>query len=577
MPNLNVTEILDELVEAVDVNGIAEAGETGEICSICGTTLGKYEYECPYCGTLVRTAPKRKTPSTRTAYSTFESENNNGVYTVYLLDDNTLFCDCLSFLMQRGVKSHELSKAPTCKHIRQLLDAGLRHYQQPSQYEKATEWQKILLKKLGIVPHENLSKEQAYWIIYEILKKMGVDYRSFIRTAKINPKFELLPIYAYGVELEGNIRSKNELAEKMREAGIRYRITGYSHEMGNRLWKIGTDSSVRSNEGYEAVEVTSPKLFGAEGFEEIRKILGFWNEIGGEVNSSCGFHVHVDLSYNFNLDEVKRLTLVWCKIEPIVYWLVAPSRRVNNYAKFLLRNLEEIGSLLASDSIPSGIERYRALNLQAFYRHKTVEFRVHQGTINPGKVIYWVIFCLKLIEKTKQGLSWKDFSETPSVEEVLDKLGIVENAIPVIQEARQYFIGRYYYFRNSADGDCDLVFSPERIKEARNEQIKRRYDYRNFDLRVLGLPETHIERVAAQGTRGFIPYDEIERSRISENEFVVRSVSNSGTTYRVIYNPETEEISCNCRGFRSHHKCIHSTFVARFLLIQKEVEKDLDY
>jgi len=98
--------------------------------------------------------------------------------------------------------------------------------------------------------------------------------------------------------------------------------------MRNKTWKVGDDGSVRRNMSveeqreYKSMELTSPKLFGCEGFDEIKKVLSIWREIGGIVNSSCGFHVHVD-AWNYSRDDLRRLSLVWAKIEPVIYYLVS--------------------------------------------------------------------------------------------------------------------------------------------------------------------------------------------------------------------------------------------------------------
>jgi hypothetical protein len=46
----------------------------------------------------------------------------------------------------------------------------------------------------------------------------------------------------------------------------------------------------------------------------------------------------------------------------------------------------------------SGGDRFVKLNYQAFWRHGTVEFRHHSGTVDAAKIIKWVVFCQKLVE-----------------------------------------------------------------------------------------------------------------------------------------------------------------------------------
>jgi hypothetical protein len=42
--------------------------------------------------------------------------------------------------------------------------------------------------------------------------------------------------------------------------------------------------------------------------------------------------------------------------------------------------------------------RYNKVNLCAFLRHGTIEFRQHSGTMNVDKVINWIVFCVNFVE-----------------------------------------------------------------------------------------------------------------------------------------------------------------------------------
>ena len=546
-----------------------------QICDYCGSSISiTNNYECPNCGVIIKVAPKRKEESQRIFLTIVESENKNGMYHIYKLQDGTFFCDCLSFLFQKGVT--EFKGGLTCKHIRQFLNSN--EVATNIEPQTPTTWQRVLLKKLGITPHEKLSREQAYWVIKEILFKIGVEYKEFINLLTKNPKYELLPIYAFGIELEGLIKSRNEMYQKMKDAGFKVVMTGYDHTIENDLWKVGDDGSVRRNmndeeqEQFQSIELTSPKLFGDEGFKKIKKAIEIWDEIGGCVNNSCGYHIHID-AFNYNDDDLIRLLLVWMKIESVIYFLVSPSRRNNDrYAKMLRREIPpEIARLLLGINLDVNRDRYYALNRVAYDRYRTVEFRIHQGTRNFEKIKYWAVFCLKLMEKVKKGLKWYHFTENPTIEEVLDKVGIVENAVPLIRETRKYLIERYNYFKNESNGNYDL---PELqlggIKESLSRLLKDSYNSRIF---VRGhYPRIHYKNFAAYIPRNIYSYEEIKNSR-NGNTFKIRSSSNESRFYTVKYNPEDGRLTCTCRGFRHHGRCLHSINVARFICIEEWLEK----
>ena len=46
-------------------------------------------------------------------------------------------------------------------------------------------------------------------------------------------------------------------------------------------------------------------------------------------------------------------------------------------------------------------DRYHKVNAESYERHKTVEFRQHQGSTDFDKIKNWVSFCIKLVEWSK--------------------------------------------------------------------------------------------------------------------------------------------------------------------------------
>lgn len=575
---VDIDVLNDEVIDVVDNISNAET-QTGDVascvCSVCGSAITENTYECPGCGVIIKKAPKRKHKPDRELIRTVESNNYNGEYRVYRLSDGTPFCDCLSFLFQRGTV--EENGVITCKHIR---STGVTF--SSSSFKKVTDWQRTLLKKLGVTINDKLSAEQAYWIVSDLLKKMGVDYHNFISLLKSNPSYELLPLYSFGVELEGLIRNREQLNRKLQENNIRSILTGYSHAMQNRTWKVGDDGSVRRNNtetDYESMELTSPKLFGCEGFNEIKKALSTWREIGGAVNSFCGFHVHID-AWNYSRDDIKRLSLVWAKIEPVVYYLVSKSRRNNSYCIWLRKSPETVSRIVDPFNERIDINRYRALNLDAFNRYKTVEFRIHQGTMNVDKVINWVIFCLKLMQKVKEGLKHTSFSDSLTIEEVLDRIGIVKNSIPIIRNCREFLIARYYAFKR-AESDREpnipdyygfLGEIKEFIRTRVNEVFRSRFGMGSVVYSHSGLPDNHVRNLASllPSRRLSISYDEVSQLLRESRDGTIRFPSlssDSSGTYQVRYDAESETLTCSCRTFRIHNHCIHSMATARAICL----------
>jgi hypothetical protein len=124
----------------------------------------------------------------------------------------------------------------------------------------------------------------------------------------------------------------------------------------------------------------------------------FANLIKGthKVNRTCGLHVHLD-QRGKSREEVLKLAK---KLDKWLYALrefVPESRRSSsegrkNYCKFGVS--------------ASGNDRYRAVNMDAFFKYKTLEVRLHSGTTDYTKIISWIrlIEILSVIKAPAKGL-----------------------------------------------------------------------------------------------------------------------------------------------------------------------------
>lgn len=122
-------------------------------------------------------------------------------------------------------------------------------------------------------------------------------------------------------------------------------------------------------------------LFDAsKGFKKLEKLCKVLADNGATVDSSCGLHVHLDY-HGFSKTQVLAIGRHFEKFLPVLSQLVPASRRSNNYCK-----------LKACDS-----DRYSAINLTAFSKHKTIEVRLHSGTTSFEKIKNWVelLICIK--------------------------------------------------------------------------------------------------------------------------------------------------------------------------------------
>lgn len=212
----------------------------------------------------------------------------------------------------------------------------------------------------------------------------------------------------FGVEIEilapvGMTRAT--MADLVTAAGIDCRAESYGHVQPTQ-WKIVTDGSLRGGNG---MEIVSPPLAGEAGLEQVRKVCAALTRAGCRVNRSCGLHVHVE-ARSLGLDAIKRLVGLYLSGESVIDSLLPLSRRggANMYCKSLTganrTAIDTAYNVAGVASAVSGgrVDRYVKLNLCSFWRHGTVEFRQHSGTVDGEKAIQWIRLCLRMVAAAMQ-------------------------------------------------------------------------------------------------------------------------------------------------------------------------------
>lgn len=220
----------------------------------------------------------------------------------------------------------------------------------------------------------------------------------------------------FGLELEFFGISRARVKEVLREAAIPVWAYG-DYGDGRECWRVTSDGSIDARSG-DSVELVSPILSGREGLAQVADVVKLMLEAGAKVNKSCGFHVHVDaagLSGATFMNIVKR----YARFETQIDSFMVHSRRAtnNNYCR-------DVASLVGrfTTTVPTSTAddvarlasrelydetsgryvggRYHKVNLTAFLRHGTIEFRHHSGTMNATKVVNWIAFCLNFVAES---------------------------------------------------------------------------------------------------------------------------------------------------------------------------------
>lgn len=105
----------------------------------------------------------------------------------------------------------------------------------------------------------------------------------------------------------------------------------------------------------------------------LQKLCEMLEAMGAYVNTTCGLHVHLDYRHTKFLGMHARARRL-LKALPILKGMVPESRRDNHYCR---------------EGISEGGDRYYMLNTSSFKKHKTLEVRLHSGTVNYLKISSW--------------------------------------------------------------------------------------------------------------------------------------------------------------------------------------------
>lgn len=243
-----------------------------------------------------------------------------------------------------------------------------------------------------------------YGFVQNVYKRMlqGTITAAANTGATIIPQLDYTFNRNFGIEIEAYNCTREKLARELKAAGIRVQVEGYNHTDHTDHWKLVTDSSLSGNNTFELV---SPILHGEQGVEEVEKVCWVLDLCNAKVNESCGLHIHMDAA-NFNLTTWKNLILTYKRLEKVIDNFMPRSRRNNRFCKRLteitettIKNATSINGLRSAFSH----NRYHKINLEAYARHNTVEFRQHGGTTNFTKMSAWIHFLAKMITFAQEG------------------------------------------------------------------------------------------------------------------------------------------------------------------------------
>lgn len=205
----------------------------------------------------------------------------------------------------------------------------------------------------------------------------------------------------------GKTRPKSFLTDRYFSTEIE--IVDPNSESRPNRWTSVSDSSISPG----GIEYLSGPMVGSNAVDEIIEECSL---LGGFVDDTCGFHLHLDFGEE-SQEDVKKFAAACSVLQNLAFDIVKPNRKDSRYCKpygadFIdtLLNLPLEETLYNTDN-PTHIEnckrnkyhesRYHWLNLHSYYFRGTIEMRQHHGTKNPVTIINWAELWLKVAEWSK--------------------------------------------------------------------------------------------------------------------------------------------------------------------------------
>lgn len=193
-------------------------------------------------------------------------------------------------------------------------------------------------------------------------------------------KVPALPRRYIGIELEFCAPIKEELfALKLFQKGI------------HKYAQLKQDGSLRPKDnelGFELAILLEESNY-KKGLKQITDVLAAVKATAKDRR--CGLHVHMDMRR-------RDKNLVYNNMVACQYALLSivdPSRYNNEFCRVVK------GRKFPTEFTGERQERYKTINAAAYYKYRTLEIRMHEGSVDYNEISNWVDLLVKLTNHTK--------------------------------------------------------------------------------------------------------------------------------------------------------------------------------
>lgn len=278
----------------------------------------------------------------------------------------------LTVTMGKSLLEYTLSEAPNTSTIKDCIEELIQMIKDKRRDRKHLETEEKQFA--GIYYNTTRGVFTKPLSVLEMFK--NIDYNERIQTEK-RPHPQIKD-HHIGIEIEMNMKVDRSKLDKL---FIDAKLSGYVKNKG--------DGSIQHRDDEHPIEVTA--LFKqARTNEMVKSICDVIKQAGGRVNNSCGLHVHLDMR---NRDHEKSYNNLY-QCLPIINAIIPPNRVTGDWARrYCAQNAV---ATLEEQNRQGG--RYWAINTQSLREHKTLEIRIHSGTVNANKIINFIKLLTMIVD-----------------------------------------------------------------------------------------------------------------------------------------------------------------------------------
>jgi hypothetical protein len=200
---------------------------------------------------------------------------------------------------------------------------------------------------------------------------------------------------------------------------------------------------------------------------------------GYSVSPRCGLHTHIDArDIREDGNAIGRLFKTVYAIERVIYSLIAPSRKGNSYcrslqARYTFQDIVtdgecddvaaiayKVNKSLFPSIFPSGSYRtqrsgpgevrYMGLNIQSIFYRGSVEFRYHEGTLDPDEMLHWAAFLQAIVKYAISDFSLPTMAEIYSLRSVDRQAVKLFTLLDLSETTKKYLMNTYLLRKETA-------------------------------------------------------------------------------------------------------------------------------